>query len=852
MEKIADNILKKFQEGKIDRETAAEMLQVVRSQSVGRHDIAVIGMQVDLPGANTLADFWELVVNGANMIHPFPKGRKKGVQWMLSEVQRDFEFKDGSYLNDIEAFDYAYFGISPKEARLMNPSQRVFLQTVIRAIDDAGYGGTKIRNTNTGVFVGYGSDRIVDYKDLIAKTEPEEFATAFTGNLSSIVAGRVSHFLGLNGPAMVMDTTCSSSLVAIDSAVGALQRGQCEMAIAGGVKINIFPLEDGLDEGIDIMSSDGKTYAFDHRAGGTGLGEGSCAVLLKPLADAERDGDHIYAVIKGSAVNHDGHSSGITVPNVKAQEMVLKNAWKAAGIHPEQLVHIEAHGTGTNLGDPIEVEALSRAFKPYTTHKQFCSIASGKANWGHLDNAAGIFSFIKSVLAVKHGIIPPAINFEAPNPHIDFCDSPMYVNELPHILESESRERSYFGVSAFGLSGTNCHVVLGAAPQQIEIPTADRLAVRLLPVSGTDFQAVKRQAQSLHLFLLNNKNVDADALIYTMATGRAHLSCRLMIKFDALEDLVEKLSLISTSEQPVGYEECVYKAPGESRLGDLLLPQDEVLEALASDFLEKGKAAWESYFGDLNLQVVPVPGYVFAPESCWVALPGGESKAKLTGQNRPTTSSEQVLVNALHHALGLTEVSYSDHFFEVGGNSIHALQLANELSEKLQLRITAQDIFEHPTVQELVTLINTKPAKGWDRIQAIESQTPSPISGVQRSMWLTWQMQPESTAYNLVNHFLIKGEFDLKRFKAAVKTVVERHEILRTRFEPSGEFAVQVVNESASFGWQLERSSVNVDATSWKRKLNESSWTKLDLTKGPLLNIALHELSDDHVGLSIE
>ena len=341
----------------------------------------------------------------------------------------------------------------------MDPNQRMFLQIAWNAIEDAGYGGDVLKGSNTAVYCGFVSD--LAYQRFIADADPSSIGISIPGNMASIIPGRVSYALDLKGPSILIDTACSSSLVAIHTACCAIRNGDCSMAVVGSAKMSLLPLED--DNMLGIESRNYICRAFDDDSDGTCMGEGVMAVVLKPLSKAVQDRDNIYAVIRGSAVNQDGTSMGITAPNVLSQASVIQNAWRDAGIDPQTISYIEAHGTGTKLGDPIEVDGITRAFSRYTDRKQFCAIGSVKTNLGHLDSAAGLAGIIKSVLALKHKQIPPSIHFSKPNRNIDFENSPVFVNNELVEWEGGMTPRRC-GVSAFGLSGTNCHIVLEEAP----------------------------------------------------------------------------------------------------------------------------------------------------------------------------------------------------------------------------------------------------------------------------------------------------------------------------------------------------------------------------------------------------
>jgi|GEM_PF-3128950 len=529
-------------QGNIDKQTAAELLSLLEerasgSGSDGGEPIAIIGMALRVPEAGDPQQFWELLAEGRDCIRPFPAGRMRQAAALLASNGAE-AYAEGGYLEDIDRFDPAYFRISPMEANLMDPSQRLFLETAWRAIEDAGYGGQQLKGSATGVYVGYNGPGT--FGAWIEREFPELASVAKVGNIAPIIGGRLSYLLDLRGPNLMIDTACSSSLVAVHAACRALRSGECETAIAGGVKISPLPLPKHGD--LEIDAPDHRAKAFDERADGTSWGEGAAAIVLKPLARALADGDAVYAVIKGSAVNHDGTSIGLTAPSVKAQEELLVKAWTDAGVDPATIRYVEAHGTGTKLGDPIEVEALNRAFARYTEQTAFCAISSVKTNLGHLDSASGIIGLIKSVLALRYRQIPPTVHFSKLNPAIDPARSAVWVSrELAPWPSGEGPLRC--GVSAFGISGTNCHVVLEEAPATERERGAAVLPAPVLALSAKTAaglaRLVGRYAAQLEA---HGEHIALADLLLTANTGRGHYEHRAAIAAADIAALRGKLT----------------------------------------------------------------------------------------------------------------------------------------------------------------------------------------------------------------------------------------------------------------------------------------------------------------------
>ncbi|QOT00198.1 SDR family NAD(P)-dependent oxidoreductase [Brevibacterium sp. JNUCC-42] len=625
---------------------------VVQMKSVKKNDIAIIGISGSFGETQNLDEFWEVLRSGQDCIRTIPESRQKDIERFLNHVQPKTQnrYLNAAYLEEIDKFDYGLFSISPKEASLMDPNQRLFLETAWSAIEDAGYGGQKIMGTRTGVFVGYSADADTgeDFKQYIKSVAPSLSGASVPGNIKSIIASRIAYTLDLHGPSMMIDTACSSSLVAVHLACQAIGNGDCDMALAGGVKIIMLPLLEDSDSGIGISALDGRAKTFDNRSDGTGFGEGVGVVMLKALDRAIHDNDHIYAVVKGSAFNQDGHSIGITAPNSLAQEDVIVRAWQNADIEPETIQYIEAHGTGTSLGDPIEIKGIQRAFEKYTDKKQFCGIGSLKTNFGHLDHAAGIAGLMKNILALKHKEIPPTVNFQYPNQKIPFDDSPVYVNDCLREWESNGHPRRC-GISSFGLSGTNCHIILEEAPEPKLRPQTQEPESKpcILTLSAKTEDGLLQLVNNYVHFIGENENVNVADIAYTSNTGRGHYGSRLALVVRDHKDLLDKLTLcreelFGTTELVGCYantfkvinEQKRTRSEGElteadiSHLSDqanrlisqlVMADASEVLShQLCQLYVSGAEVDWERLLQKENVQKVSLPVYPFNRKRCWV------------------------------------------------------------------------------------------------------------------------------------------------------------------------------------------------------------------------------------------
>ncbi|EPY14025.1 SDR family NAD(P)-dependent oxidoreductase [Paenibacillus alvei] len=609
-------------------------------KEISNQEIAIIGIHTNFPMSKDIDSFWDNMLNGVSCVSTFPENRSDDADRFIRFSNRygdPVPYTKGSFLENIDEFDYSFFNISPKEALLMNPRQRLFLQAAWSVIEDAGYSPKAMAGSNVGVYVGHISD--VEgylYREMIREIDSSLLPASLPGNLSSIIPSRISYMLNLKGPSMTVDTACSSSLVAVDLACNAIRRGDCDSAIVGAVRVNLLP-QDKEHYKLGIESSDDETRAFDDFADGSGMGEGVAAVLLKPLQKAKRDGDHIYCVIKGSASNQDGASMGITAPNPSAQTDVLIKAWNDAGIHPNTLSYIESHGTGTKLGDPIEIEGITKAFRKFTDKKQFCAIGSVKTNMGHLYDCAGLAGLIKAALALKHRLIPPNLHFNIPNKRIAFLDSPVYVNTHPIKWDSHNEPRRC-GISSFGLSGTNCHVVLeeySDSTRYIQKETQEY--DYLFPLSAKSKGSLLRLIERYLNFLHNDVGEWID-ICYTLSAGRDHNPYRIAIIAKNVEDCKKKLEEVLISQLNCNSQSwfsygVVNELESEIDLTETVNQQIFSLQtckesdragqlaALASMYIRGAEVNWDILYRNQKVRRVSLPSYPFERNRCWLEIP---------------------------------------------------------------------------------------------------------------------------------------------------------------------------------------------------------------------------------------
>lgn len=520
-------------------------------------DIALIGMALRLPGAKTPEEFWQNLRAGVESITFFTDEEliASGVDEAI--LQNPAYVKAGGVLDDIKSFDASFFGLNPREAQVMDPQHRLFLECAWEVLENAGY-NSESYSGRVSVYGGAGFNTYLI--NLFSNPELiESFGRYQTvvQNLSEHMTTFVSYKLNLRGPSMTVQTGCSTSLVAVHLACQSLLNGETDMALAGGVALTIPQKIGYLFQEGGIESPDGHCRAFDARAHGTVGGSGAAIVLLKRLTEAVADGDCIHAVIKGSAVNNDGSSKiGYTAPSVDGQADVIAEALAMAGIDPETIAYVETHGTGTLLGDPIEVAALTRAYSASTKARNFCAIGSVKTNIGHTDTAAGVAGLIKAALVLKHQAIPPSLHYEQPNPGIDFANSPFYVNSvLREIKPADTPCRA--AVSAFGIGGTNAHAILEAAP----VLERDERArpYQLLTLSAKTGSALETMTTNLARHLKQHADVNLADVAYTLQVGRRAFNYRRVLACRDVDDAVSALERLDPKRVLTSFCEPVKK-----------------------------------------------------------------------------------------------------------------------------------------------------------------------------------------------------------------------------------------------------------------------------------------------------
>lgn len=701
----------KLVQAKEQKVIGEQQTQLVESHE---HDkIAIIGLSGHYPMSEDVNAFWKQLLRGADCIEEIPIERWDYKKYYNEELGRNGGMYCywGGFLPDIDKFDASFFQISPLEAKYMDPQERLFLQTVWECMEDAGVipekqaVHSKVPNDtrlSIGVFVG----ATYNNYQLYAAEELQEGKFVPLNSQMFSLANRVSYIYDFKGPSMIVDTACSSSLSAIHMACESIKTGECEMAIAGGVNLSLHPSKYMTICAGQFGSSDGRCRAFGEGGDGYVPAEGVGAVLLKPLKKALTDGDQIYGVIQGTAMNHDGKTYGFTVPNPVAQEELIVNALEKANVHPRTISYIEAHGTGTSLGDPIEIEGLTKAFEHYTKEKQFCAIGSVKSNIGHGEAAGGIASLTKVLLQMKYKkLVPSLLHSDSLNKNIPFEKTPFYVQtELSDwkqpVVDGEQYQRRA-GISSFGAGGVNAHAIVEEFVQD-RSPKKELSSV-VICISAKGEENLRAYVSRLSNFLSETGEISLTNLAYTLQFGRREMKHRVAFVVNSKETLIKKLEAFiqqgNLSQDTQDSSEYVIK-----------------LVQMAQDWMSGKVVDWTVLYEGCEPKRISLPTYAFSKEHFWI---GEEEQKKETIKEKPedfydrimsSSKSEQLLVLKEYLQKVVADIlGYGDKklpeteegFFDLGMDSVHSTQFFQVIEKDLHIEVYSTAVFDYPNIDKL-------------------------------------------------------------------------------------------------------------------------------------------------------
>lgn len=627
-------------------------------------DFAIIGMSCRFPKSNHYQEFWQNLAQAKKCTTEIPEDR-----WDWKKFYGDPQAMSnktnvcwGGFIDDIDKFDPGFFNISPKEAAFIDPQHRLFLQAAWHAVEDAGYSVDSLSGKKVGVYAGVSKN---DYAEKMRECELDIAPFVSTGTVHSILANRVSFLFNLRGRSEVIDTACSSGSVVLHNAMRDINNGECEAAIVGGVNAILTPTMHLSHSKSGMLSPDGECHTFDANANGYVRAEGVGVLVIKPLTNAILEGDNIHAIIKGSAVNHGGRSSFLTSPSVDAQTEVITMALENADIDPATVSYIEAHGSGTPLGDPIEVEALKRAYgvgqyssvkgKSVRQKSEHCALSSVKTNIGHLESASGIAGIIKVVLAMQNESIPALRTFKKINPAIDLAGSPFYLvdkftnwNRLKYEDGTEVPRRA--GVSSFGMGGVNTHVILEEAPHRPSKVESNRIQKPQLILISSKSEKIIHQLESMRKYLLSTSRdgMDSDELLrnlaYTLQIGRNQFSNRLALVVNSMNELFIKLSAYIEGNTSQGDFYIGREVIKNGQLPIVLKPtHDMSLNDLAEKWVSGTTFDWSAYYESTDKPLrISAPTYVFDNRRCWFSKGSNGENSRSSSNSKAAKDKEGI------------------------------------------------------------------------------------------------------------------------------------------------------------------------------------------------------------------
>lgn len=824
------------------------------------HDIAIIGMACRLPGASTPDEFWRNLRTARCATSETPPDRW---DWRaFADRQGAPGAHRGAFLADVDAFDAEFFGISDKDAVLLDPQQRLFLEVLWEAIERSGYKPAKLAGSRTGLFVGASTQ---DYAELLRSAGGPSTSAAIAGNSLAFLANRASYFFDFHGPSLTIDTACSSSLVALHLAVQSLRRGECSAAIAGGVNLTLSPEKSIMFGSAGLIAADGVCRAFDDRAAGYVRGEAVAAVVLKPLQAAIADGDEIFGVVKGSSVTHDGnHKIGLTSPSPKGQRRVVLEAHRDAAVGAETIGYVEAHGTGTLLGDGIELQGMRRAFEESTSKKAYCALGSVKTRVGHAEAASGISSVIAAILALRHGEIPPNLNLASPSRQTVVEDSPFYLNERLRAWPSKGFPRRA-AVNSVGLGGVCAHVILEEAPEYTPTHGPVDNEPFVLALSARSEKALDR-LRAAYADALNNTHPERfQDFCATANRGRTVFAhrCAIVAKsgealktalgsnahpcnetgaivlrgsapldlshdFDEIVELLNALSESGRNRVFAGWHDPDAEAVVRPKLRPahaLAPPTDKsdkerfaIAVCLAALFAHGADVTWDNvYNGQLRVASL-LPTYPFERRRYWPCAANTQSveapaEQKAQHTNGRAGALECWLVEQLVNAAPavVSRVSPTANFMDLGIDSVAVTRFAFLLEQKLGARIPLTVFFEHPNIRALARyltpMVKSIPASGGMNLNEATSLQPAgePFEStpLQQAYLMARGLRPEwgGGGSQVAMDIEVSGELNRDRLQESLRQLIHRHAMLRTVFLRDGR--QQMLGETPDYNIQF-------------------------------------------------
>ncbi len=680
--------------------------------------IAIVGVACNFPGGSVnLSKYWEMIEKNRSSIKAeMPSRLKSSMVGMDAANLPGIEY--GGYLEDVAGFDAEFFRISPKEARLMDPQQRLMLELVWQCIEDSGHRASEFRGTNTGVYIGASN---TDYFDL-SLSDPENIEAHHNtaGGLFGI-ANRVSYFFDFHGPSVLIDTASSSSLVAISQAVSEIRSGNCDIAIAGGINLICSYHKSLAYYKAGMLSADGICRSFDQAANGYVRGEGGGVVLLKPYSLALEHGDSVYAVIRGAAHMHCGHSQALTVPSIEAQAELISKIYSAADVNFDSVDYIEAHGSGTPVGDPIELKALIKAWQHLNTGRSSsdtqrrCAVGSVKSNIGHLEAASGIAGLIKALACIKHRTIPATINHNQLNSGVSLKDSPFFIPTTNQHWPSDlTKEKDSLplrcGISSFGIGGTNAHVLLEEAPAMLRESVDGQVRDAIFIFSAKSKASLKEYLKQFLWFMGDSPDERLDDIAYTLQIGRDAMSYRCAFVAQSRQQLIDQITEFLSSTDSL---ESLSAIERESSIENSISVQDIDLLTVANQWTSGVEVDWQTLWRGRDVHRISLPTYSFEHKTFWGGRRNQDEEISMTNEVKQGNDGLESVVKVIQEVISdVIEVEHSvlDPSLSISDFNLDSMgirETCSELTQRLGIKVTPEIFYRVSTISEMAEyLIN--------------------------------------------------------------------------------------------------------------------------------------------------
>ena len=773
------NTIKKLEDYLNGCEVNGKSKTVEYKETTKQDDIAIVGMDCVVSNMKDKDELFFELLNKHDSIREFPKRRIEEVKFL--SYNNDSQFKKGGFLETISNFDYSFFGITYKEACLMDPMQRLLLQSAYHCIEDSNLNIQQLSGRKVGVYIGASQNIVVPYAQLIYRSQPEDVAQATIGNISSMLSGRISHYFDFKGPSCTIDTACSSSMMALETAVRALRENVVDMAIVGGIHIDLYPENCGSAE---IEAEDGRTHTFSDDATGTGFGEGVATILLQRNQDVSKNRE-IYAVIENVVANSDGHTPSVTYPNMEAQCEMLRKVYKEIDV--DQLAAIEAHGTGTLVGDLIEFQALQDGIGINSDSKQMIGITGIKSNIGHLYEAAGIVSVIKAALSLKNGVIPCVQHLRIPNSEMNLTDSAFFLLDQNYEIPDERR---YIGISSFGFSGTNVHALIKRKPVSQKTLNAVEFDKYYIRVSAKTKLSLKHMLMSWLKYVTETKNIDSTNFYDLQCTtifDRELFDYCIAFEIKSYEELHNLLidSIVQVDQMNFGNSKRIVVSMNDAKGVRITIVEDikiDLCDNKEVNIFSSKECANDEF--EENYRHIKIPLYKFETNPCWVktnVLYDVKRKDNVSELDVNSLSTREIILIIYKSVFG-SFVDDEFDFYQMGGDSLTAITICNE-AKKYQLELNIADVMSWPTIKSLETLVKeTKNSSDKLQLSKATEKDYYPVADVQKSFYMKFLMQTDADSQIGVG--IRFGEIiDYSTIQHKIECLVNNYDVFHATFE---------------------------------------------------------------------